>query len=105
MRIPAVAPSIVALLDAAAPAQEARSRYTVTPQGVFPVRELAHGTFTPLVNPNPSPRALRWTYPNAPGTPWISECVSAGANGATDSNNPEAPQVAALAQYVKEVQL
>ncbi|WP_300974060.1 protein-export chaperone SecB [Sphingomonas sp. LHG3406-1] len=32
-----------------------------------------------------------------------SDPVSAGANGATDSSNPEAPQVAALAQYVKDL--
>ncbi len=72
----------VPLLPALALAQQTRQYTETTPEGVFTRTETRGApAVTPLANPNPSPAGLRWTYPNIPGTPWISESVSVGARG------------------------
>ena len=81
MRILALSLLASSLLASAAAAQEARARYEVTPEGVFVRRDLSGSAVTPLANPNPSPRGLRWTYQNPTGVPWITQSVSVGLNG------------------------
>ena len=63
-----------------------RTWVEVTPDGVYEHREVPRSATTHASRaggaiPIMSLALLRWTYPNPPGTPWITESVSVGNSG------------------------
>ncbi len=77
---PLSVPGMAVLLATLAAAQQGATWLETTPAGIF-LREATSTGAGPAANPNPSPLGLRWTYPNPPGLPWISEFVSVGNGG------------------------